>query len=141
MYCSEAAAARACLWRWAMRWQNPESAPIMSPSSGVHLTLPDFYSPEFTGLIVPKTKDGRVVFMLPWLGAPTVLATTAAATATVGQGCEAIAWSAPRHPHRRLRTIAPAPCLDGLGVSTLAPHKSRHYRTAQRSHAHLVRAH
>ena len=26
-------------------------------------------SPEAHGLIVPKTKDGRVVFLLPWLGA------------------------------------------------------------------------
>jgi glycerol-3-phosphate dehydrogenase len=32
------------------------------------VTLPDFYSPDNMGLIVPKTKDGRVVFMLPWQG-------------------------------------------------------------------------
>ena len=38
----------------------------MTPSGGVHVTLPDYYSPENMGLIVPKTKDGRVVFMLPW---------------------------------------------------------------------------
>ncbi|GAB2276801.1 Glycerol-3-phosphate dehydrogenase sdp6, mitochondrial [Dionaea muscipula] len=42
--------------------------PIICPSSGVHIILPDYYSPEGMGLIVPKTKDGRVVFMLPWLG-------------------------------------------------------------------------
>lgn len=42
--------------------------PMISPSSGVHIVLPDYYSPEGMGLIVPKTKDGRVVFMLPWLG-------------------------------------------------------------------------
>lgn len=41
---------------------------IICPSSGVHIVLPDYYSPEGMGLIVPKTKDGRVVFMLPWLG-------------------------------------------------------------------------
>ncbi|XP_044462515.1 glycerol-3-phosphate dehydrogenase SDP6, mitochondrial [Mangifera indica] len=41
---------------------------IICPSSGVHIILPDYYSPEGMGLIVPKTKDGRVVFMLPWLG-------------------------------------------------------------------------
>ncbi|KDD76040.1 FAD dependent oxidoreductase [Helicosporidium sp. ATCC 50920] len=46
----------------------PEGAPMIQPSSGVHVTLPDYYSPEGVGLIVPKTKDGRVVFMLPWLG-------------------------------------------------------------------------
>lgn len=39
------------------------------------MTLPDYYSPENMGLIVPKTKDGRVVFMLPWQGA-TIAGTT-----------------------------------------------------------------
>ncbi|CAA2986037.1 glycerol-3-phosphate dehydrogenase SDP6, mitochondrial isoform X1 [Olea europaea subsp. europaea] len=48
---------------------------MISPSSGVHVVLPDYYSPEGMGLIVPKTKDGRVVFMLPWLGR-TVAGTT-----------------------------------------------------------------
>ncbi|KAJ0103619.1 hypothetical protein Patl1_06042 [Pistacia atlantica] len=49
--------------------------PIICPSSGVHIILPDYYSPEGMGLIVPKTKDGRVIFMLPWLGR-TVAGTT-----------------------------------------------------------------
>lgn len=43
--------------------------------TGVHVTLPDYYSPEHLGMIVPKTKDGRVVFMLPWLDA-TIAGTT-----------------------------------------------------------------
>eukprot|EP00250_Pteridium_aquilinum_P014945 c22296_g1_i1 orf=404-2260(-) len=46
-----------------------ESAkPLITPSSGVHVVLPDYYSPNGMGLIVPKTKDKRVIFMLPWLG-------------------------------------------------------------------------
>lgn len=49
--------------------------PLISPSSGVHVVLPDYYSPDGMGLIVPKTKDGRVVFMIPWLGR-TVAGTT-----------------------------------------------------------------
>ncbi|PIA37234.1 hypothetical protein AQUCO_03000074v1 [Aquilegia coerulea] len=47
---------------------DKDAPPIILPSSGVHIVLPDYYSPEGMGLIVPKTKDGRVVFMLPWLG-------------------------------------------------------------------------
>ena len=43
--------------------------------AGVHVTLPDYYSPEHLGMIVPKTKDGRVVFMLPWVDA-TIAVTT-----------------------------------------------------------------
>lgn len=54
---------------------DKEARPIICPSSGVHIVLPDYYSPEGMGLIVPKTKDGRVVFMLPWLGR-TVAGTT-----------------------------------------------------------------
>ena len=42
---------------------------IMTPAGGVHVTLPGHFAPPNAGLIVPKTKDGRVVFMLPWLGA------------------------------------------------------------------------
>lgn len=47
---------------------DKDAKPLISPSSGVHVVLPDYYSPDGMGLIVPKTKDGRVVFMLPWLG-------------------------------------------------------------------------
>ncbi len=35
-------------------------------SSGAHVTLPAFYGSRAAGMIIPKTKDGRVVFMLPW---------------------------------------------------------------------------
>jgi glycerol-3-phosphate dehydrogenase len=43
--------------------------------AGVHVTLPDYYSPNAVGMIVPKTRDGRVVFMLPWEGS-TIAGTT-----------------------------------------------------------------
>lgn len=46
----------------------------------MHITLPDYYSPHNVGMIVPKTKDGRVVFMLPWEGA-TIAGTTDAPAA------------------------------------------------------------
>jgi glycerol-3-phosphate dehydrogenase len=59
---------------------NSNVVPMICPSSGVHIVLPDYYSPERMGLIVPKTKDGRVVFMLPWLGR-TVAGTTDSSTA------------------------------------------------------------
>ncbi|GJQ12781.1 hypothetical protein GpartN1_g4572.t1 [Galdieria partita] len=58
---------------------NPTSSDIIAPSSGVHVTLPSYYSPDGMGLIVPKTKDGRVVFMLPWLGS-TIAGTTDSST-------------------------------------------------------------
>ncbi|XP_058084283.1 glycerol-3-phosphate dehydrogenase SDP6, mitochondrial [Magnolia sinica] len=58
---------------------DKDAPPMICPSSGVHIVLPDYYSPEGMGLIVPKTKDGRVVFMLPWLGR-TVAGTTDSST-------------------------------------------------------------
>ncbi|GMI78791.1 SUGAR-DEPENDENT 6 [Hibiscus trionum] len=58
---------------------NKDALPMICPSSGVHVVLPDYYSPEGMGLIVPKTKDGRVVFMLPWLGR-TIAGTTDSST-------------------------------------------------------------
>ncbi|XP_068646057.1 glycerol-3-phosphate dehydrogenase SDP6, mitochondrial-like [Aristolochia californica] len=47
---------------------DSSAANIICASSGAHVVLPDYYGPEGMGLIVPKTKDGRVVFMLPWQG-------------------------------------------------------------------------
>ncbi|XP_054754281.2 glycerol-3-phosphate dehydrogenase, mitochondrial-like isoform X2 [Lytechinus pictus] len=44
----------------------PESKKICQPSSGVHIVLPDYYSPEAMGLLDPSTSDGRVIFFLPW---------------------------------------------------------------------------
>uniref|UniRef100_A0A2P2I7R9 Glycerol-3-phosphate dehydrogenase n=1 Tax=Hirondellea gigas TaxID=1518452 RepID=A0A2P2I7R9_9CRUS len=41
---------------------------ICAPSMGVHITLPDYYSPEQMGLLDPNTSDGRVIFFLPWEG-------------------------------------------------------------------------
>ncbi|QHO25544.1 Glycerol-3-phosphate dehydrogenase SDP6 [Arachis hypogaea] len=44
---------------------NEKAQEMIAPSNGVHIILPDYYSSEGMSLIVPKTKDGRVVFKLP----------------------------------------------------------------------------
>jgi glycerol-3-phosphate dehydrogenase len=41
---------------------------IVAPSSGVHITLPNYYGPKGMGLLDPATSDGRVIFFLPWQG-------------------------------------------------------------------------
>ncbi|PAA68923.1 hypothetical protein BOX15_Mlig032855g1, partial [Macrostomum lignano] len=46
--------------------ENPQKAKIVAPSAGIHITLPDYYSPERMGLLDPATADGRVIFFLPW---------------------------------------------------------------------------
>uniref|UniRef100_A0A1I8IDJ5 Glycerol-3-phosphate dehydrogenase n=1 Tax=Macrostomum lignano TaxID=282301 RepID=A0A1I8IDJ5_9PLAT len=45
---------------------SPSKPGIVAPSAGVHISLPDYYSPEMMGLLDPATADGRVIFFLPW---------------------------------------------------------------------------
>lgn len=45
---------------------DPKVSKICSPSAGVHIVLPGYYSPQKMGLLDPATKDGRVIFFLPW---------------------------------------------------------------------------
>ncbi|KAG2443672.1 hypothetical protein HXX76_002020 [Chlamydomonas incerta] len=48
---------------------QPDAADIIQPSSGAHITLPAWYAgAHHNGLIIPKTKYGRMVFMIPFLG-------------------------------------------------------------------------
>jgi len=58
---------------------DEEVKEIVAPSSGVHVVLPGYYSPQKMGLIDPKTSDGRVIFFLPWQG-NTIAGTTDAPT-------------------------------------------------------------
>lgn len=50
------------------RLDDPEAAAMLSASSGVHVVLDQRFSPPDTGLLIPETEDGRVLFLLPWLG-------------------------------------------------------------------------
>lgn len=52
-----------------------DSAALLSPSQGTHLVLPRDFLPGEHALLVPRTEDGRVLFVVPWLGR-TVVGTT-----------------------------------------------------------------
>jgi glycerol-3-phosphate dehydrogenase len=43
-----------------------DAKPLVTTSQGVHLVLPKHFLPGDTAVIVPKTSDGRVIFMIPW---------------------------------------------------------------------------
>jgi glycerol-3-phosphate dehydrogenase len=45
---------------------NPALAPRMRASKGAHLILPKTLLGGDTALLVPKTDDGRVIFVIPW---------------------------------------------------------------------------
>jgi glycerol-3-phosphate dehydrogenase len=47
---------------------NVRGEPMISASQGVHIVLDRSFLPGETAVIVPKTIDGRVIFMIPWLG-------------------------------------------------------------------------
>lgn len=48
------------------RMDEPASAPIIAPSSGVHLVLDKSFLPGDSAIMVPHTDDGRVLFVVPW---------------------------------------------------------------------------
>jgi glycerol-3-phosphate dehydrogenase len=56
---------------------TPQDAPkrMVSPSQGVHVVVDRDFLPGDHALLVPKTRDGRVLFAVPWLG-KLVLGTT-----------------------------------------------------------------
>jgi glycerol-3-phosphate dehydrogenase len=41
---------------------------MLDLSSGTHIILDKKYLPTDEGLMIPKTEDGRVLFILPWMG-------------------------------------------------------------------------
>lgn len=45
---------------------NPEAPGIISSSTGIHIVLDKRFAPPDTGLMIPETEDGRVLFVLPW---------------------------------------------------------------------------
>lgn len=50
------------------RVDDPSSKPIIAPSQGVHIVLPKEFLPGDTAIMVPHTRDGRVMFAIPWHG-------------------------------------------------------------------------
>ncbi len=45
---------------------NPRMHDRMKVSRGAHIVLPKEFWPGETALLIPKTDDGRVVFLIPW---------------------------------------------------------------------------
>jgi glycerol-3-phosphate dehydrogenase len=48
------------------RMDDPGISPMISPSQGVHLTLPREFLGGDSAIMVPHTDDGRVLFAIPW---------------------------------------------------------------------------
>jgi glycerol-3-phosphate dehydrogenase len=57
------------------KMDDPAVSPLISPSQGIHLVFDKSYLPGKSAIMVPHTKDGRVMFAIPYLGA-TLVGTT-----------------------------------------------------------------
>lgn len=57
------------------KMDSAETKPMLSPSQGVHVVVDQHFYPSKEALLVPKTSDGRVLFVVPWLG-KTLIGTT-----------------------------------------------------------------
>lgn len=57
------------------RMDEPDTPAIMSPSQGIHIVLDPSFLPGGTAIMVPHTRDGRILFAIPYLGA-TLVGTT-----------------------------------------------------------------
>merc|ERR1712019_60827 len=53
---------------------DPTSLPRVVPSAGTHITMPKSLTENEVGMLT-RTSDGRVLFVLPWLG-KTMIGTT-----------------------------------------------------------------
>ena len=47
---------------------DPGAKPMIRPSQGVHIVLPQEFMPGDSAIMVPHTDDGRVLFAIPWHG-------------------------------------------------------------------------
>ncbi len=47
---------------------DKDAKKMLDLSSGIHIVLDKKYLPSNEGLMIPKTEDGRVLFILPWMG-------------------------------------------------------------------------
>jgi glycerol-3-phosphate dehydrogenase len=47
---------------------DPNAVPMLMPAAGAHVVLPKSVSSSDTGILIPHTDDGRVLFVQPWQG-------------------------------------------------------------------------
>jgi glycerol-3-phosphate dehydrogenase len=61
---------------WADGLRRPNApGPLVRPSQGIHLVVDREFLPGPNALLQPRTRDGRVLFAVPWLG-KVILGTT-----------------------------------------------------------------
>lgn len=51
-----------------LKMDSPDAEKTIAPSQGVHLMLDKSFLPGNDAIMIPKTDDGRVLFLVPWHG-------------------------------------------------------------------------
>ncbi len=49
-----------------IQMDTPQAKNVITPSQGVHLVLDKHFLPGNDAIMIPKTDDGRVLFLVPW---------------------------------------------------------------------------
>jgi glycerol-3-phosphate dehydrogenase len=49
-----------------LNMDEPEARPMVQPSQGIHLVFDKSFLGTHDALMIPRTKDGRVLFAIPW---------------------------------------------------------------------------
>ena len=49
-----------------LKMDSPNAEKTIAPSQGVHLVLDKSFLPDNDAIMIPKTDDGRVLFLVPW---------------------------------------------------------------------------
>ena len=48
------------------RLDDPAAPPMLTTSQGIHLVLDRSFQPSSSAIMVPRTDDGRILFVIPW---------------------------------------------------------------------------
>jgi len=65
------------------RLDDPAAAPMLCASRGAHIVVERAFLPGDDAVMIPRTDDGRVVFLIPWRGR-VLIGTTDVATDDIG---------------------------------------------------------
>lgn len=49
-----------------LKMDQADVTPVIKPSQGIHIVLDKHFLPGETAIMIPKTKDDRILFALPW---------------------------------------------------------------------------
>jgi glycerol-3-phosphate dehydrogenase len=124
------------------REEDPAAGPILAYSQGAHLVLPREFFPGDAAMLVPKTSDGRVLFLVPWLGRVILGTTDTGVSAAVMEPralAVEVAFLLEHAAHYLARQPAPADILSVYaGIRPLLAGRAASTAKLSRDHAVLV---